>query len=61
MDAITDHVLPTAVVTGRDGGARLVDVDEVEGVLLERATGAEIDLVDLVMVFGLPELERSAA
>lgn len=45
-----------AVLTGYDGSARLVEVDEIDGVLVERASAVEVDLIDLVAVFGLPDL-----
>lgn len=52
----TGFVLPVAVVTG-DGGALLVEVDEVSpGVLVVRSTGVEVDPLDLVVVVGLPDL-----
>lgn len=60
MCLIDVHVLPVAVLTGVDGGARLVDVDEVDGVLVERGTGVEIELVDLLTVIGLPDLQPAA-
>jgi hypothetical protein len=56
VDSSGSLVLPLAVVTGREGGARLLEVAEVEGVLVERDGGAEVDLGDLVAVFGLPAL-----
>lgn len=46
---------PVALVTA-DDGARLVEVDEVDGVIVERASGVPVDLVSLVVVVGLPEL-----
>lgn len=45
----------------RDGGAVWVEVDEVEGVLVERASGAVVDLVSVVVVVGLPELDEAPA
>lgn len=56
-DCGVDHsfVLPVAVVT-RGGDALVLEVAEVDGVLVERASGAVIDLVDLVVALGLPEL-----
>lgn len=44
-----------AVVT-RDGGAVILDVVEIEGVLVDLATGDPVDLVSLVVVTGLPPL-----
>lgn len=44
-----------AVVT-RDGGAVILDVVELEGVLVDLATGDPVDLVSLVVVTGLDEL-----
>lgn len=44
-----------AVVT-RDGGAVVLDVVEIEGVLVDLATGEAVDLVSLVVVTGLDEL-----
>ena len=43
-----------AVVT-RDGGAVILDVVELEGVLVDLATGDPVDLVSLVVVTGLDE------
>lgn len=40
----------------RDGGAVILDVVEVEGVLVDLATGEAVDLVSLVVVHGLGEL-----
>lgn len=48
-----------AVVT-RDGGAVILDVAEVEGVLVDLATGEAVDLVSLVVVTGLDELPALA-
>lgn len=46
-----------AVLT-RDGvGVVVVDVVEVDGVLVEAASGAVVDLVCLVVVPGLPALD----
>lgn len=47
-----------AVVT-RDGGAVILDVVEIEGVLVDCATGDAVDLVSLVVVNGLPPLAES--
>lgn len=44
-----------AVVT-RDGGAVILDVVEIEGVLVDCATGDAVDLVSLVVVTGLDPL-----
>jgi hypothetical protein len=53
--------LPVAVVTV-DGGAVLVPVVErVDGVLVERASGLPVELLDVVVVLGLPELEPAVA
>lgn len=49
-----------AIVTSGDG-VELVDVAEVDGVLVEARTGVPIDLVSLVMVDGLPDLDRVGA
>ena len=46
---------PVALVTA-DDGARLVEVDEVDGVIVERASGVPVDLVSVVVVVGLPEM-----
>lgn len=46
-------LLPAAIVLTK-AGAELVPVAEVEGVLVARADGAEIDLVNVVVVVGLP-------
>jgi hypothetical protein len=51
-----DVALPVAVVTV-DGGAVVVPVVERAGVLVERETGRAVELVDVVVVLGLPELE----
>ena len=48
--------LPLALLTVDGGGAEVVPVTEVDGVLVDRRTGEEIDLVSLVVVVGLPEL-----
>lgn len=56
---VVEELLPVAVVTGEDGGAELVLVDEVDGVIVDRATGEAIDLVALVVVLGLPVLEAA--
>lgn len=40
----------------RDGGAVILDVVEVEGVLVDCATGDAVDLVSLVVVTGLDPL-----
>lgn len=48
-----------AVVT-RDGGAVILDVVEIEGVLVDLATGEPVDLVSLVVVTGLPPLDAPA-
>lgn len=40
----------------RDGGAVILDVVEIEGVLVDLATGDPVDLVSLVVVTGLPPL-----
>lgn len=50
-----EGVLPVAALAGV-GGARLVSVVEVDGVLVERASRAEIDLSDVVAVYGLVDL-----
>lgn len=44
----------------RDGGAVILDVVEVEGVLVDLATGDPVDLVSLVVVTGLDELPALA-
>lgn len=44
----------------RDGGAVILDVAEVEGVLVDLATGEAVDLVSLVVVTGLDELPALA-
>lgn len=49
-----------AVVTVEGGGAVVVPVVERGGVLVERETGAVVELLDVVVVLGLPELERVA-
>lgn len=46
-----------AVVT-RDGGAVILDVIEVGGVLVEAVSGEAVDLVSLVVVTGLPPLDE---
>lgn len=51
--------LPVAVVTV-EGGAVLVPVVERAGVLVERETGRPVELLDVVVVLGLPELEPAA-
>ena len=51
-----DTELPLALVTVEGGGAEVIPVTEVDGVLVDRRTGVEIDLVSLVVVVGLPEL-----
>lgn len=38
------------------GGVRVLDVREVDGVLVDAVAGLPVDLVSLVVVFGLPEL-----
>ena len=48
--------LPLALLTAEGGGAEVIPVIEVDGVLVDRRTGEEIDLVSLVVVVGLPEL-----
>jgi hypothetical protein len=53
--------LPVAVVTV-DGGAVVVPVVErADGVLVERETGRPVELLDLVVVLGLPDLEPAVA
>lgn len=52
-----EELLPVAVVTADEGGAELVLVEERDGVLVDRMSGDELDLVALVVVVGLPELE----
>ena len=47
-----------AVVTRDVGGVDVVEVVEVGGVLVERASGAVVDLVSVVVVSGLPALEE---
>jgi len=49
-----------AVVTGPDGGVEVVRVDERAEGLVDVATGELVDLVDVVVVLGLPELEGAA-
>lgn len=50
---MADLVLPVAVVTGPDG-ARVVEVDEVGGVLVERGCGrVPLDVLSVVVVIGL--------
>lgn len=53
-----EELLPIAVLTS-EGGAEVVLVEERGGVLYDRANGAELDLVSLVVVLGLPELEAA--
>lgn len=53
-----EELLPIAVLTS-EGGVDVVLVEEVDGVLYDRASGAELDLVSLVVVLGLPELEAA--
>lgn len=48
-----DLVLPVAVLTADGDALRVVEVDEVDGVLVERGSGVVVDLVSLVTVFGL--------
>lgn len=57
---VIEELLPVAVLTSEDGGAELVLVEEVDGALVERGSGRPVDLVSLVVVLGLPELERAA-
>lgn len=45
-------VLPVALLTDVDG-ARLVEVVEVDGAILERDSGAPVAMVDVVVVLGL--------
>lgn len=48
-----DVRLPAAVIT-REGGADVVEVlERADGVLVERAGGREVDLLDVVVVLGL--------
>lgn len=49
-----------AVVT-RDGGAVILDVAEIEGVLVDLATGEAVELVSLVVVTGLDDLAPALA
>lgn len=53
-----EELLPIAVLTS-EGGAEVVLVEERGGVLYNRASGEELDLVSLVVVLGLPELEAA--
>jgi hypothetical protein len=54
--------LPVAVVTVEAGGAVVVPVVErADGVLVERESGRPVELLDVVVVLGLPELEPAAA
>lgn len=39
-----------------DGGVVVLDVAEVDGVLVDVASGRPVDLVSVVVVTGLPEL-----
>ena len=55
-----DIDLPLALLTVEGGGAEVIPVTEVDGVLVDRRTGAEIDLVSLVVVVGLPELVEAS-
>lgn len=54
-----EELLPVALVTTEEG-VKLVLVDEVDGALVERESGAELDLVSVVVVVGLPELAPAA-
>jgi len=51
---------PVAVVTV-DGGVEIVPVEERAEGLVDRRTGAPVDLVSVVVVVGLPELEGAPA
>lgn len=51
---------PAVAVVTVDGGAVLVPVVERAGVLVERETGRPVELLDVVVVLGLPELEPVA-
>lgn len=60
MFDIPDELLPAAIVAG-DDGLELRAVAEVDGELVDRDSGEAIDLELLIVVVGLPELERAPA
>lgn len=53
--------LPVAVVTVEGGAVLVPVVERADGVLVERASGLPVELLDVVVVLGLPELEPAAA
>jgi hypothetical protein len=55
VSEVRERVLPVAVVTGACGGAGLLEVAVVDGVLVDRATGLEVDPVAVVAVLGLDD------
>lgn len=54
-EGVDDELLPVAVMTV-EGGVELVPVAEVEGELVDRRTGAPLELVSIVVVVGLEPL-----
>lgn len=56
---VEKDLLPVAIVTV-EGGVDLVPVAERDGELVDRRSGAPIDLVSLVVVLGLAELSSAA-
>lgn len=55
--AVLDRAPGAVAVLTRDGSAVLVEVVEVDGVLVEAVSGVVVDLVDVVLVLGLPALD----
>lgn len=50
---MTDLKLPVAVLTTDGDALRVVEVDEVDGVLMVRGSAEVVDLVSVVTVIGL--------
>lgn len=62
VDAVSDLVLPVAVVTCDDGVARAVEVDVTPDGVVVRGTCTVIDMVSLVVLFEAPvDVVSSAA
>jgi hypothetical protein len=53
--------LPVAVVTVEGGAVVVPVVERADGVLVERVSGRPVELLDVVVVLGLPELAGVAA
>lgn len=50
---------PVAILTS-EAGVEIVPIVEIDGEILDRRSGAPIDLVSVVVVLGLPELVAAA-